>query len=126
MAANADKNRRKGGRPRKSRDELRCHHVKAGFTDLEFDTVEYKAKQAGERVSDYIRAASLNAKVKARINEEQLELMRDIARMGNNLNQLARRANAGGFESVARQCTQFMVGLSILLDRISRGGNLAD
>ncbi|MCD8282008.1 MAG: MobC family plasmid mobilization relaxosome protein [Prevotella sp.] len=111
----------KGGRPRKRRSELRSHHVKAGFNDSEFDTVCRKAQEAGEQVSEYVRKASLNATVKAHINDEQLELIRNIARMGNNVNQLAKQANAAGFASAGNLCIRAVTRLLDIIETLYKG-----
>lgn len=126
MAHPIDPNRKKGGRPRKDENERRSRHVKVGFTPLEFDTVEYKARQAGQQNADYIHDAALDARVQPRINDEQLELVRKVAGMGNNLNQIAHKANTAGYPHVSQHLKSLISELSALLRRILRGGDLSE
>lgn len=116
--------RNKGGRPRKDKYDLRHHHHKVGFTDLENDTIAYKAQQAGMEESEFIHDAALGAHVKSHISESQIEYVRDIAGMGNNINQLAHRANAEGIKVIEQECLNLLPLLGELLRRLVRGGNL--
>lgn len=125
MTTFVDTNKNKGGRPPKNESDLRNNHVKVGFTDLEFDTVQYKAQQVGKRNSNYIHDAALNARVRSHINEEQVELVRNVAKMGNNLNQIAKKANQSGFISVRSYCERTVDQISLLITRILRGGDLS-
>lgn len=120
-----DTNKRKGGRPSLDKDELRTNKVKVGFTDLEFDTIEYKAKQTGKQKANYIHDAALSAKVRSHINDEQVEQVRDLARMGNNLNQIAKRANKDGLYNIIGQCQTVVLQIGTLITRIIRGGDLS-
>lgn len=125
MANNVDTNKSKGGRPPKETSDLRNNHVKVGFTDLEYDSVQYKAQQVGKRTPNYVHDASLNARVRSHINEEQVELVRDIAKMGNNVNQVAKKANQSGYVAMHSYCKKTVDRLSLLITRILRGGDLS-
>lgn len=119
-----DTAKRKVGRPRLDEGERRAHHVKVGFNDLDFDTVEYKAQQSGRNVPNYIHDAALGATIQTHINDEQVELVRNVAAMGNNINQLARKANAAGFAPFRSKCETAINELSTLARRIVRGGDI--
>ncbi len=125
MTTVVDTDRHKGGRPPKSDDDLRKHKIKVGFTDLEFDTVSYKAQQAGRQPSNYIHDAALYAKVRSHINDEQVEQVRGLAMMGNNLNQIARQANRGNLPYIRWQCEAVVGNIGTLVTRILRGGDLS-
>lgn len=120
-----DTNKPKGGRPPKDVNDLRNNHVKVGFTDLEYDSVQYKAQQVGKRTPNYVHDAALSARVRSHINEEQVELVRNVAKMGNNLNQIARKANQSGFTSVRTYCETTVDQIALLITRIIRGGDLS-
>ncbi len=121
-----DTRKHKGGRPPKEEDDLRRNKVKVGFTDLEFDTVNYKAQQAGLKTSSYIHDAALSAKVRSHINDEQAGLVRDVARLGNNVNQIARQANLGRLPYIQHDCQKVIGQIGTLISRILRGGDLTE
>lgn len=125
MAKYIDTKKNKGGRPPKKESDLRNNRVKVGFTDLEYDSVQYKAQQVGKQNSNYIHDAALNARVHSHINDEQVELVRNVAKMGNNLNQIAKKANQSGFTMVKVYCEKTVEQLSALITRILRGGDLS-
>lgn len=125
MVTYIDTKKKKGGRPPKKECDLRNNHVKVGFTDLEYDSVKYKAQQVGKQSYNYVHDAALNARVRSHINDEQVELVRNVAKMGNNLNQIAKKANQSGFTMVKVYCEKTVDQLSLLLTRILRGGDLS-
>ncbi len=125
MSTVVDTSQHKGGRPPKSKDDLLSHKIKVGFTDLEFDTVAYKAQQAGKQPPNYVHDAALNAKVRGHITDEQVDQVRDLARMGNNLNQIARKANQGYLPAIRGQCQEVVGHIGTLVIRILRGGDLS-
>jgi len=63
------------------------------FTPDEWTIIEQKADAAGVKPSDFIRQSALKSKVKRSDKKEQLHLISQIAKIGNNLNQIARRCN---------------------------------
>ncbi len=96
-----DKPKHKGGRP-KSRVR-RETHVKVRLTATEHFMISTKAREAGMRVSDWIRAAAKSARVVARLKPEDLQLMRMLSGLANNLNQLTKLAHRDGILSIARK-----------------------
>ena len=61
--------------------------VSARFTDIEYQAVEKRRKDAGVSLSRFVHSVLLTGKVVQR----------------NNINQLAHKANAGGFAGVAAE-----------------------
>lgn len=70
---------------------IRSALIKLRVTPEEKTAVEGKAISAGVSVSDYIRHALAGSRL--RQTPEEKERLRQLARIGNNLNQLARWAN---------------------------------
>ncbi len=70
----------------------------------EYNTLRERATESGLSVSEYARQAITNGKVEPRITPETMALVRRLCGMDNNLNQLARQANAAGFTQVNREC----------------------
>lgn len=59
----------------------------------ERDQIKAKALRAGLSVSEYLRRAGLNLSVAARRSQVDGALVRQLAGIGNNLNQLTRKAH---------------------------------
>ena len=87
-----NQDKKKGGRPQKSFVSLKSRTVGVCFTELEFDSIKHRAKQANLPISVYCHDAVLNGEIKEPIKKEDLEVLRGLSNVGNNLNQLARIA----------------------------------
>lgn len=102
-----DKPKHKGGRPNvRVRRET---HVKVRLTATERFLIAAKAKDAGMRLSDWIRAAARAAKVVARLKPEDLQIMRMLTGMANNLNQLTKLAHRDGILTIAIKCGNLLI-----------------
>lgn len=113
------------GRPKKNESELHNNRYQVNFTEDEMGVVEFKAQQTGKRIVHYIHDASLSATVRSHINDEQVDLIRKLAGMGNNINQIAHRANQGGLTAIVTVCEQTVGRIGLLIQRIVRGGDLS-
>ena len=71
------------------------------LTELQYYAVRKRASEAGLRVSEYVRQAVVSAEITPRLNRQDTDILRKLAGEANNINQLAHRANAGGFAKVA-------------------------
>jgi len=109
-----DKPKHKGGRPKvRVRRET---HVKVRLTATERFYVAAKAKDAGMRLSDWIRAAARAAKVMARLKPEDLQIMRMLTGMANNLNQLTKLAHRDGILTIAIKCGNLLIEIDQALN----------
>lgn len=91
-------NRKKGGRPKKAATEKLKYtlpHVR--LSTIDYFRVKAKAKEAGVSLTEYQRQCLLYGHVVERISTEHLQLYRQLAGIGNNLNQLAHQANTYGY-----------------------------
>lgn len=87
---------RKGGRPRLPADQKRTGKIAFSPTPEERAAILAKADAAGLSLADYCRAAALEAPLRVRQYREIDPYTRhQLAKIGANLNQLARHANAG-------------------------------
>lgn len=88
---------RRTGRPRMAQGEARDDRLpRLRVTAAERAAVEVRAAQAGLELSEFCRRAILGQRVTAQpIRMAQAQLLAEINRIGVNLNQLARAANAG-------------------------------
>lgn len=90
-----------GGRPAKKRTEKQKKVVSTKLTELQYYAVRKRASETGLRVSEYVRQAVVSAEITPRLNRQDTDILRKLAGEANNINQLAHRANAGGFAKVA-------------------------
>jgi uncharacterized protein (DUF1778 family) len=60
------------------------------FTKSEYFIVKEKAGIAGTSVSNYIRKVAINADIKYRLTDEERQLVRQLAGMSGNINQVAK------------------------------------
>ncbi len=65
-------------------------------THDEVQTAKSKASEAGLSYSEYARTALTSGVVVVRNNRELSEIIRSLAAIGNNLNQIAKHANVHG------------------------------
>jgi len=106
----------KGGRPRKK--ILRESLVGCYVTTSEKVVISAKAEQAGLKVSDYLRDCALGKKIEPGRSTEELEALRNLPGLANNLNQLTKLAHQGGLERMSVKLLRILNELSDKLDRL--------
>lgn len=75
--------------PKRKPQKIRYH-------DTEWERVVAHARECGKPPATYVREVSLGAVPKARRNRTENDLIIELGRVGNNLNQLARLAHSSG------------------------------
>ena len=70
--------------------------------------IDEKAKKAGMKISEWMRQASKNAKVQSRFSADEMNMMRTLSGMANNLNQLAKLAHQQGLLVIQRNCRELI------------------
>lgn len=93
---------KKAGRPLKMIGQKKIYRVNVKMDTREYYTLKAKAQEAGISISECIRQSVMGSVIKQRLSPGTLDLVRKLCGMANNLNQLARKANASGYEN-ARQ-----------------------
>ena len=91
----------KGGRPTKGAADKKKYRITVKLTTEDYYTLKGKAKSAGTSMSEFVRKVLEKGNVIERLTVEQADSIRKLCGMANNLNQLAHRANAEGFYTVA-------------------------
>jgi hypothetical protein len=81
--------RRTGGDPR--REVVRA----ARYSKAEWQRVQALAAAAGKAPSTYVREAALGAELRRRLSPVDQVVLYELARIGNNLNQIAKALNSG-------------------------------
>jgi hypothetical protein len=106
---------RKGGRPRKYQDGQQAPRATVRFNPAEYARVLEQADAAGLSVSDYCRQAALTGQIKAAIRPEIIPLLNEMRAIGNNLNQIVKKAQADGIRSIALKADGILTQLKTLL-----------
>ncbi|MFR9592498.1 MAG: plasmid mobilization relaxosome protein MobC, partial [Rikenellaceae bacterium] len=86
-----------GGRPTLPESQIRSIPLNIRLNLVESVKLQESAKAAGISVSEYARQAIIRGKIEPRISPETMGLIRRLCGMDNNLNQIARQANAAGY-----------------------------
>src|SRR5689334_16820410 len=94
----AGEKKKTGGRPKKM--IKRCSVTGVRFTEMEYRKVQRKAKEVGLKLTVYIRQMAIHGKVEANLSPEQMELIRQLAGMANNINQLTKKCHQQGIHGV--------------------------
>ena len=98
------KERNKGGRPKKEATEKLKYRVTVKMATADYFRLLTRAYEVGISPSEYMRECFRNGYVKGRLSEEHAGFIRQLCGMANNLNQLAHKANAGGFHDERWDC----------------------
>ena len=77
------------------------------------------SREAGLCVSEYVRQAVVSAEVIPRLNRQDADTIRKLAGEANNINQLAHRANAGGFALVAVELVKLKNRIIEIINHLS-------
>lgn len=118
MEHKEDKKRNKGGRPKKGATEKLTYRVAVKLAAADYFRLMTRAYEAGVSSSEYMRECFQNGHVKERLSKEHSDYVRTLCGMANNLNQLARRANAGGYSEVGWDCKVAVARIHELLTKI--------
>lgn len=111
-------NKNKTGRPKKSLGEKKNYRINLKLGTEEYYSLLAKVKKVGTTKSEFIRTCLKKGYVKERLSAEVVGYIRDISGMANNLNQLARQANAQGYTAVRDQFLYFAERFDNLLNML--------
>jgi len=89
----ADRDKCKGGRPKKGITDRKTRTIHIRVSDPEYYAIKHRADLAGLTVSAYSHSAILESKIVEPVKKEDMDLLRKLSGIGNNLNQLAYQAN---------------------------------
>lgn len=112
---NRERNRRKRGRPTKEKAKLSTS-INLKLTEADFNKVREKAEKLGMKATQYVREMVLKGNVKSRFTLEELDLIRKLAGIANNLNQVAKKANQAGYLMEAIDIMKIMTQIKKMLN----------
>lgn len=102
------------GRPKKEKKKLSVS-INLKLTEKDYNSIKEKAEKLGMRATQYAREMTLKGYVKSRFTLEELDLMRKLSGMANNMNQIAKKVNQEGFENASKATYLLMLKLKNLL-----------
>ena len=108
----------KGGRPTKALSEKRKYQVLLRLNTMEYYTLLGKAREASITRTEFLRQFITKAEVKARIKPEEMQLIRTVSGMANNLNQIAHRLNSFGISTLNEDLNALKVLIYELIKRL--------
>lgn len=108
----------KGGRPRKLAGEKMSNKVTVKMSTLEYYSLKGKANESGVSLSEYVRSSIMNTAVVQRLTPEMHAEIRKLSGMANNLNQIARKANALGYDHVRGEYLFLAAKIDRILNKI--------
>jgi predicted DNA binding CopG/RHH family protein len=114
------KNQNRNGRPVKNAAEKKGYKVSLKMATEEYYLLKSKARLAGISLSEYIRSVVKKSEVRQRLSPEHLGHIRQLSGMANNINQIARKANAAGYAEAVREWGNRMVILDNILKMITK------
>ncbi len=112
------KNRNTNGRPAKKPSEKMDYKITVKMATEEYYSLKAKAGLAGINRSEFIRKCICSSMVKQRLTPELMKHIRQLSGMANNVNQIARAANAAGYSDVHSYCRVMVGRLDKILKRI--------
>ena len=98
------KNRNTNGRPAKKPSEKMGYKITVKMATEEYYSLKAKSGLAGINRSEFIRQSIRSSVVKQRLTPELMGHIRQLSGMANNVNQIARTANAAGYIEVHNHC----------------------
>jgi hypothetical protein len=115
---NNDK-KKKGGRPKKSSVSRKSKTIGVCFSEPELYTLRHRAKNANLPISVYCHDAILNGEIKEPLKKEELDILRSLSNMGNNLNQLTKSAKFLTAKQVEKQALPLLKNMLNIIDKLS-------
>ncbi len=88
-------NKHKGGRPALPDYKKKNHAVKVMFSPVDYIYVKASADECGLRVAQYVHHAAMNQETTTCLTKDEMEAIRKIGNVGNNLNQITKAMHLG-------------------------------
>ncbi len=114
-----DKDKHKGGRPKKSESQRKKRIISIRFSDKEYYAIKHRAELVGLSVGAYSQSAILNSKIVEPMKKEDAELLRKLSGEANNLNQLTHEAHKFGLNYLKKQAENLLENLSEIINKLS-------
>jgi len=118
MKSTGQERKSRGGRPKLKVKRDKVLRIRMSATELFL--IRSKAREARMHVSTWIRRAARSARIAPRWSPEQVQLLRMLSGIANNLNQLAKQANSGRLLFIAQKCDAILGEIDQTLKYLNR------
>ena len=112
-------NNQRGGPPRKSSVNRKSKTIGVCFSESELYAIRHRATQANLPLSVYCHDAILNGVIKEPLKKEELEILRSLSNMGNNLNQLTKTAKFLSAKQLENQALILLESIQTIINKLS-------
>lgn len=116
---NSNTNKKKGGRPKASAVSRKSKTIGVCFSEPELYAIRHRASKAKLPVSVYCHDAILNGVIKEPLKKEELELLRNLSNMGNNLNQLTKTAKFLSSKRLENEGLLLLNAIQTIINKLS-------
>lgn len=117
---NQDSNdNKKGGRPKKSPVIRKSKTIGVCFSEPELYAIKHRAGQAKLPLSIYCHDAVLDAKIVESVKKEDIEQLKGLSGMGNNLNQLLKLAHVHGLKMMENNAKNILEEFTKIINKLS-------
>lgn len=114
-----NQDKRKGGRPKKSSITRKDKIIAVCFSEPELYAIRHRASKANLSLSVYCHDAILEGVIKEPLKKEELEILRNLSNMGNNLNQLTKTAKFLGIKRLENQALPLLEIIQNIINKLS-------
>ncbi len=110
---------KKGGRPKKSPTHRKSKTIGVCFSEPELYAIRHRAAKANLPLSVYCHDAVLDGTIKEPLKKEELDVLRSLSNMGNNLNQLTKTAKFLSAERLENQALPLLESIQDIINKLS-------
>ena len=112
---------KKGGRPKLNPAEKLKYRILVKLCTKDYFALKAKAAQAKMTCTEVARKAIIGCQILQRLTPEQMDDIRKLSGMGNNLNQIARKANAEGYANARSEYLYLADNIDNVISKIDNG-----
>lgn len=114
-----NQDKRKGGRPKKSSVTRKDKTIAVCFSEPELYAIRHRATKANLSLSVYCHDAILNGEIKEPLKKEELDILRRLSNMDNNLNQLTKTAKFLGIKRLEQETKNLFNQIQTIINKLS-------
>ena len=114
-----NQDKKKGGRPKKNSVTRKDKTIAVCFSEPELYAIRHRAAKANLPLSVYCHDAILNGEIKEPLKKEELETLRNLSNMGNNLNQLTKTAKFLGVKRLENEVQNLFNQIQNIINKLS-------
>ena len=92
--------------------------VTVRFTDAEKKSLEAKAKEAGVTTAEYVRRIACERPLDYVAVKQYNDLVYEVSRIGNNINQIAHNANSGYYNEA--ESRRLLANMRVLKELVGK------